>query len=142
MEIRSPKNEEEWDAYYDMRYRILREPLGQPRGSERNDLDEIGVHLALYENEVLMAIARLDQAESNVAQVRFVAVSDEARGKGYGRKIMEACEVFSHERGDIKMILQAREKALEFYKRMDYRLIEKTHLLFGQVQHYKMEKIY
>jgi hypothetical protein len=38
------------------------------------------------------------------------------------------------------MILHAREVALDFYKKLDYELVEKSHLLFGEIQHYLMVK--
>lgn len=142
MEVRSPKTTTEWDDYYDLRYRILREPLGKPRGSERNDGDTTGIHLALYDNGVLRAIARLDQAEPEISQVRFVAVDDTVRGKGYGRYIMEAAEQQSKEQGNRKMILHARDYALDFYKKIGYTTIEKSYKLFDVLQHYLMEKEY
>ena len=40
IEVRAPRNEKEWEDYYDLRYRILREPLGKERGSEKNDGDK------------------------------------------------------------------------------------------------------
>lgn len=140
VEIRSPKTDQEWKEYYDLRYRILREPWNQPRGSERNEGDEIGKHLALFESGIVKAIARLDESAPFEGQVRFVAVEFNAQGHGFGRLIMEACEEIAKERGDTKMILHAREVALDFYKRLDYQLIEKSHLLFGEIQHYFMEK--
>ncbi|MCH2225556.1 MAG: GNAT family N-acetyltransferase [Crocinitomicaceae bacterium] len=140
IEIRSPKTESEWNTYYSMRYEILRKPLNQPLGSERNDGDIEGIHFALYDNQVLRAIARLDQAEIGISQVRFVAVDTSLQGKGYGRKIMHAVEQHSRKSGNTKIILQARDNALAFYKKLDYQLIKKTHLLFGIVQHYLMEK--
>ncbi|MEN9999525.1 MAG: hypothetical protein RI922_2515, partial [Bacteroidota bacterium] len=90
MEIKAPQTEREWEDYFDLRYRILREPLNQLRGSERNDGDATGIHFALYDNGVLKAIARLDQQDEAVFQVRFVAVEKAEQGSGYGRKIMEA----------------------------------------------------
>jgi GNAT superfamily N-acetyltransferase len=140
VEIRSPKSDKEWVEYYDLRYRVLREPWNQPRGSERNEGDEIGKHLALYESGKIKAIARLDESAPFESQVRFVAVEFNQQGYGYGRLIMEACEKVALERGDHKMILHAREVALDFYKRLDYKLIKKSHLLFGEIQHYLMEK--
>lgn len=140
VEIRSPKSDKEWVEYYDLRYRVLREPWNQPRGSERNDGDETGLHFALFESGIIKAIARLDQSGPTEAQVRFVAVEFNNQGCGYGRIIMEACENFAKNRGDLKMILHAREVALDFYKRLDYKLVEKSHLLFGEIQHYLMEK--
>jgi predicted GNAT family N-acyltransferase len=138
--IREPFNELEWDAYYDLRYRILREPLDQPRGTERNEGDETGVHFAVYENNELKAIARLDQQESSIAQVRFVAVERETQGRGFGRKIMASTEEFAAKRGDKKMILHARDYAVPFYLKLNYRLLEPSHKLFGVLQHYLMEK--
>jgi predicted GNAT family N-acyltransferase len=142
MEIRAPKSQSEWDDYYDLRYRILREPLGKERGSERNDGDKTGQHLALFVGDKIKAIARLDQAKPGISQVRFVAVDDTARGKGYGRIIMEESESISKTQGNHKMILHARDYAVDFYLRLDYKLIEKSHLLFGVLQHFLMEKKY
>lgn len=140
IEIRAPRTEAEWQDYYDLRYSVLRAPLNQPLGSERNDGDKTGVHFALYEDEVLMAIARLDKASDAQAQVRFVAVEGNAQGKGYGRMIMEATEIAAKERGDSEMILQARDYAVDFYLKLNYTLVEKSHLLFGVLQHFKMMK--
>jgi GNAT superfamily N-acetyltransferase len=98
------------------------------------------MHFALFEDEKIKAIARLDQSAQFECQVRFVAVESLVQGRGYGRLIMEACEKFAIERGDTKMILHAREVALDFYKRLDYELVEKSHLLFGEIQHYLMVK--
>lgn len=142
MEIRSPQTDKEWEDYYDLRYRILRAPLDQPRGSERNDGDATGIHLALYDEKVLRAIARLDQAEPKVSQTRFVAVDGTTRGKGYGRLIMEAAEKKSRELGNEKMILHARDYALEFYLKIGYTNIEKSYKLYDVLQHYLMEKVY
>ncbi|NVK63687.1 MAG: GNAT family N-acetyltransferase [Flavobacteriales bacterium] len=140
IEIRSPQTELEWQAYYDLRYRILRAPLNQPLGSEKNDGDATGVHFALYEDGILRAIARLDKAEPRLAQVRFVAVDDNLQGRGYGRMIMQATEEAAKQRGDTEMILQARDYAVDFYLKLGYTLIEKSHLLFGVLQHFKMSK--
>lgn len=142
IEIRAPKTSEEWEDYYDLRYRILREPLDQPRGSERNEGDETGEHFALYDNGILKAIARLDRSGENIAQVRFVAVEGDQQGKGYGRLIMQATEESSKQRGDVKMILHARDYAVNFYLKLGYTLIEPSHKLFGVLQHFLMEKNY
>lgn len=140
IEIRSPKTTSEWTDYFDLRYRILRAPLNQPLGSEKNDGDSTGIHFALYENEVLKAIARLDQAEKSISQVRFVAVDTDLQGKGYGKAIMLATEKAATERGDAKMILHARDYAVDFYLKLDYQIVEKSYLLFDVLQHYLMEK--
>lgn len=143
IEVRAPRNEQEWENYFDLRYRILREPLGKERGSEKNDGDKTGEHICIYDNSILKAIARLDKTDQDhVAQVRFVAVEKAQQGKGYGRMIMEAVEEISEDRGDTKMILNARDYAVDFYLKLGYEVVEKSHLLFGVLQHYLMERTY
>ena len=142
IEIRTPKTAKEWEAYYDLRYRILRAPLDQPKGSERTESDASGTHLALYDNGTIKAVAKLDRAEPGISQTRFVAVEEATRGKGYGRKIMEATEKISVSEGNHTMIVQARDYAVDFYLNLGYSIVEKSHLLYGVLQHYKMKKKY
>jgi hypothetical protein len=35
IKIRPPKTKSEWENYYDLRFRVLREPWQQPRGFEK-----------------------------------------------------------------------------------------------------------
>jgi ribosomal protein S18 acetylase RimI-like enzyme len=140
MEIRSPKTTNELEEYYDLRYRILREPWKQPRGSERNEGDETGMHFGLYDSNQLLGILRLDSMEIGISQIRFMAVETSNQGKGIGENLLLFAEEISKNRGDKKIILHAREIALGFYEKLGYQLIEKSHLLFGEIQHYLMEK--
>jgi predicted GNAT family N-acyltransferase len=138
--VRTPSSAQEWDAYYDLRFRVLREPLGQPRGSERNEGDETGEHFALYENGRLLAIARLDEVDKDVFQTRFVAVEIGKQGRGYGKMIMQAVEQRAKEKGCELMVLHARDYAFDFYLNLGYKSLGKSYKLFGVLQHYKMEK--
>lgn len=142
IEIRTPITPKEWELYYALRYDVLRKPLNQPLGSERNDGDLKGIHFALFEDGMLRAIARLDKVDDETGQTRFVAVDTVAQGKGFGKLIMEAVEAKSIARGNKKMILHARDYALPFYLRLGYTEIEKSYVLFDVLQHYLMEKVY
>lgn len=140
IEIRSPKTDLEWVNYYDLRYRILRQPWNQPIGSEKNEGDSTGIHLALFESGIIKAVARLDISGEKVSQVRFVAVEEACQGKGLGKLVMNEVEKIAISRGDTLLILHAREVALPFYKKQGYQLIEKSHLLFDEIQHFLMQK--
>lgn len=139
--IKTPQSRDDWDVYYDLRYRILREPLGKERGSERNEGDETGIHFALYENDALIAVARLDRVDETVCQARFVAVESHLQGKGYGRKIMTALENEALASGYEKLILHARDYALPFYEKLGYTLIGPSYKLFDVLQHFEMFKV-
>ncbi len=47
--LHSPRSPSEWEAYFDLRWRILRQPWGQPRGSERDSEDDSAFHLLLMD---------------------------------------------------------------------------------------------
>lgn len=141
MEVRAPQNQQEWDAYYDLRYRILRKPWDQARGSEKDNHEESSKHFALWDDTKILAIARLEMDETKIrAQVRFVAVETTCQNRGYGKNIMQAVEQHAKQQGVDVIFLNARENALDFYLHLGYHLIEKGHLLFGEIQHYKMKK--
>jgi len=140
IEIRTPQTEKEWELYYDLRYRILRQPWNQPRGSEKNEGDASAIHICLFYNEIPKAISRLDESGVGVGQVRFMAVETQEQGKGWGRMVMQFAENEAKKSGYKKMILHARENAVDFYEKLGYTLLTPSHLLFGEIQHYLMEK--
>ena len=86
MDIRSPESELEFVAYYDLRWRVLRKPWGQPFGSERDELDAAATHVAGYdEAKRLVCVGRLHAVETGVGQVRYMAVEEPMRGRGLGQ---------------------------------------------------------
>jgi predicted GNAT family N-acyltransferase len=139
-EIRSPKTDAEWDEYYDLRFRVMRKPLGKPSGSERNEGDGNGMHFALFRDSKICAIARLDKIDEQMAQVRFVAVETEIQGSGFGKKIMLATEQKAKELGCSKMILHARDYACDFYRKLGYKEIGPSYKLFDVLQHFEFHK--
>jgi GNAT superfamily N-acetyltransferase len=140
MIIRSPKNEKEMKEYLALRYRVLREPWGQPPGSENDPTDKDATHAAMFDGDTIVAIARLEAKDEQVGQIRYMAVHPDHQNKNLGGKVLEYLEDKAREMGLKKVILNAREKALNFYKRNDYSIVEKSYLLFDSIQHYLMEK--
>ena len=140
IEIRSPKTDKEWVEYYDLRYRVLREPWNQPIGSERNEGDASEQHFALYSDLNLIAVGRLDQCEEKKRQIRFMAVEKSAQGSGYGKMLMIEMEKYCSNHKVNEIILHARESAIPFYEKLSYQLHEPSYKLFGEIQHYLMSK--
>ncbi len=69
--LRSPASPSDWDTYFDLRWRILRAPWGQPRGSERDSAEESAFHLLLLDHAgKAVACGRLHLNNSDDAQVR------------------------------------------------------------------------
>jgi N-acetylglutamate synthase-like GNAT family acetyltransferase len=138
--IHSPKTPEEWDQYFDLRYRVLREPWKQARGSERNEGDAHAEHYAYFQDECIVGVGRLDVMSPTQCQIRFMAVESKKQGTGIGKALMLHMEKRAWEHGAQEIILHAREIALPFYENLNYKIMEKSHLLFGEIQHYLMSK--
>jgi GNAT superfamily N-acetyltransferase len=59
---------------------------------------------------------------------------------GIGRKLIAYAEKKAKEKGAKKMILQARDIAVDFYKKCGYLVDKKTFLMWNEIQHYLMIK--
>jgi N-acetylglutamate synthase-like GNAT family acetyltransferase len=144
MKIVSPSTPEEFEKYYQLRWEVLRAPWGKPRGSEKDELEYSSTHaLMLDDMDNAVGVCRLNTTETEgTGQVRFMGVSNTAQGKGYGAKILSHIEQQAKLQGMKRIILHARENALEFYKRCGYREVEKSYLMWGEIQHTLMEKVF
>ena len=139
--VRAPQTESEWTAYYDLRFRVLRQPWGQSVGSEKDNNEESAYHFALYKETTLIAVVRLDEKNQSEFQVRYMAVEPSYQGQGMGKILFEYVMGFCASKNATEIILHAREIAIPFYRAMHFEIVEKSHLLFNEIQHYLMRKI-
>ena len=70
-----------------------------------------------------------------------MAVDEHARGCGYGSRILEALEAEARGRGVRKIVLNARDYAVEFYRKRGYDVIGDAETPFGVIRHLWMEKL-
>ena len=138
---RAPQSEEEWAAYYDLRWRVLRQPWNQPPGSERDSFEDAAVHACVFgpDNQVL-GVGRLHRLDENSLQIRYMAVEESHRGKGVGRCILTYLENEARRNNIMNIVLNARESSIPFYERCGYTVSGQAHVLFGEIPHAVMEK--
>lgn len=130
------------DIYYDLRWRVLRQPWNQPKGTEKDDLEKDSLHrLAISSQNEAMACARLHLNHAREAQIRYMAVGPAHRKSGIGRMLILELEQLATDAGVEKIILQAREEAVPFYQHCGYEIVMETFLLYGQIRHFLMEKV-
>ena len=139
--IRAPATEEEFAQVWELRYKILREPWQQSRGSERSPEDDTQTHLAAFEDDkTVIATARLDDLGNGLAQIRCVAVSPVCQGRGVGSGLMRAMELLAWDKGFTELTLHARPNAVLFYTNLGFSFISPSYNLWDQIQHYEMRK--
>lgn len=141
VELASPVSDLDWEGYFDLRWRVLREPWNQPRGSERDELDQGSFHLMLRDQSgAVVAVGRLHVNSPEEAQVRFMAVDESWRGHGLGSRILKRLEEQACKQSIKRIVLNAREEALDFYVRHGYRIEGPANTLFGTIRHFAMRK--
>ncbi len=136
-----PLTAEEFDEYFYLRWRVLRKPWNQPPGSETDLHEHESIHCMITnENGQALAVCRIQMNDRFTAQVRYMAVSEKYRTLGLGRKVLYYLEQKVKQQNAQRIYLDARENAVDFYKSCGYKVIKTSYLLFGEIQHFGMEK--
>ena len=95
----TPQTEAELEAYYYLRWQLLRKSWQQPLGSERDEFDEYAHHRMMVDKDGrLVAVGRLYMS-GDEAQIRFMAVAAESRGHGLGTRMVQALEQVARQQG-------------------------------------------
>lgn len=141
MIVRPPSTPEEYERYYDLRWRMLRAPWNQPRGSEKDPIEDIAYPIMVCEVDgIPIGVGRVHFNSEDEAQIRSMAVEPEWQKNGIGSIIMTELEKIAVQLGAKYVVLNARDTAIPFYEKHGYRLIEKTITLFGTIPHHIMRK--
>jgi ribosomal protein S18 acetylase RimI-like enzyme len=142
IKIAEPQTKEQFEAYYLTRFEVLRKPWNQPPGSEKDEQEDECIHIMAQNsmNEVL-GVCRLQFNSPPEAQLRYMGVRSNTQGLGIGKKLIQYAEEKARQKGAVKMILHAREIAVPFYEKCGYRIVEKSYLMWDEIQHYLMEKL-
>jgi N-acetylglutamate synthase-like GNAT family acetyltransferase len=141
MKILSPETAQDFEDYYRLRWQLLRKDWQQPEGSEKDELEQQSYHLLVRgDKNKAIGVGRLHFISGTEAQIRYMAVVDNYRNQGIGNAMIQKLEDYAISRHAKKIILHARENAVCFYEKSGYQLIEKSHLLYNVIQHFKMIK--
>jgi N-acetylglutamate synthase-like GNAT family acetyltransferase len=140
--IKSPRTLKDFEAYYDLRYRVLRQPLGQPKGSEKDDYEPISYHFMAVDEETgdVVGVVKLCEKAPGMGQLSHMAVAEDRQGQGIGRLLVDAVEAKARELGFKKYGMTARENVIGFYEKCGHHVVEISYVLHDQVQLWWMEK--
>jgi len=140
IKIQEAQTPADFIRYYDLRWKVLRKPWDQPRGSEKDDLEEKSVHLIALDRGLLIGVGRVHFNSPAEAQIRFMAILEEYRRKGVGSTILRELERKALERGAKTLVLNSREEVIPFYEKHGYKIIGDAPMLFGKIGHKNMAK--
>jgi len=122
-----------------LRYEILRKPLGLQFTEEQLAAEKDEVHWGAFLIDKLVGCLLLKDMGDSVTQMRAVAVSQKYQGCGIGAALVRRAEQDAWERGYRKIVLDGRETALQFYKKLGYVQEGDVYIRVG-LPHWKMSK--
>lgn len=138
--IKQPDSEILWKQYYQLRYEILRAPWNQGTPDDIDPTDSTSIHAALILDEQILAVGRLHKIDDDHGQIRYMAVSNNQQGKGFGTMVLKYLENQGKLLGLKEIILQARQNAIQFYETNGYSITGDGILLFDIIPHKWMSK--
>jgi len=142
MIVRPPETPEEFERYRDLRWKILRAPFNQPRITEQDDDGTVDYPIMVCEIDgIPIGVGRAHFISDNEAQIRSISVEEEWSGKGIGSIVLKELEKIVTAKGAKRIIIHARNNAIEFYKKNGYEVVEPSYTLFGKIEHTLMDKI-
>jgi GNAT superfamily N-acetyltransferase len=121
-ELRSPANNEEWQAFHDIRRKVLFENRGkvEPYIENHPDDSKPGNYplVLLYKGKVIGAM-RIDISGTS-AWLRRVAIREDLQRLGHGRVLVRLAERFARAKGCTEARCNAAVEAIGFYERCGY----------------------
>lgn len=139
--IIQPTTEQELEAYYQLRWEVLRKPFKRPRGSEQDEYDQVSEHCMLVDpDQQVIGIGRLHFNSPEEAQIRFMVVKSELQGEGHGVRIIQHLELRAKDQGATRVIINSRDVTLGFYLKCGYELKEEADTVKNAMAEHQLVK--
>lgn len=138
--------EDEPDTYaaeLELRFRVLREPLGMTRADVKFERELAWTHFVAHASiggeERLVGCVLSSREGADVVQLRQMAVSRELQLGGVGRLLVEVLEARARDERIRLVTMHAREVAVGFYEKLGYAIVGERFVEVG-IPHFVMQK--
>ena len=121
-----------------LRYEVLRKPLGLVFDPSIFPEEKKEIHLVANHGDWLVGCMILTDTGNNL-KMRQVAVANKYRRCRIGARMVALAEAKAIEMGKQKMVLHARDSALDFYLSLGYSIVGDRFEEVG-IPHHRMEK--
>ena len=139
--FKTPSSSEEFKEYDLFRWEILRKPIGKSIESLKDGHESSSYHLIGVVDKKIIACGRLHFNSTIEAQIRYMAIDEHYQRKGIGVKVIKLLEAEAKKKQISKIVLNARDHVLEFYKKSGYKIVRKYEGSDTGIPHTSMEKI-
>jgi N-acetylglutamate synthase-like GNAT family acetyltransferase len=140
--IKNPITKEDFKNYYGLRYRVLREPFGQPKGTEKDDYEPISQHFMAIDDQdgKIVGVVKLFEKEPGVCQFSHLAVLETCQQQGIGHLLMDVVEKTARKQGYKVLGAMSRLTSTKFFEKFGFQIKGLPMHYFGTTQLVWMEK--
>jgi len=141
MLVRQVKHgDEDYQRTLDMRFDILRAPLGLGWSAEDLAAEGGQWHFGLFDDDdALVACVVIKPLGDGLAKLRQMAVAEGQRGQGRGRELVAGVEDALRDKGVTRIQMDARKIARGFYEKLGY-TVEGDEFIQVTIPHFRMVK--
>ncbi|MET0389116.1 MAG: GNAT family N-acetyltransferase [Polyangiales bacterium] len=123
----------------ELRYRVLREPLGRPRSEVTFPFEAACIHLVAIDDNQTRGCVMFHPETERSGRLMQMAVDSAIQGRGLGRLLVQTLEAELVRRGWLQVQLHARAPMVGFYERLGYTTYGEPYLEIG-LPHQSMHK--
>ncbi|MGE5495808.1 MAG: GNAT family N-acetyltransferase [Burkholderiales bacterium] len=129
----------EYKDELDLRNKVLRVPLGLDIYDEDLKGEKDDTHIGAFYKSKLAGVLVLTKIGNGVVRMRQLAVADEMRRRGIGKRLVQHAEEFLRANGYNEIMVHSRMTATGFYKSLGFSV---TSEVFTEVMipHVEMRK--
>lgn len=128
-----------YDELLQLRQTVLRTPLGRVLEFEQVRTDHHDRHLGAVQAEKLIAVITLTPQTPDTLRMRQMAIAPDHQAQGIGRRLLQWAEQEAFTPACSFIVLDARESALGFYKKLGYTVVGEPFVKSG-IPHRYMRK--
>lgn len=131
---------------YPVRHEVLRKGKPIETCQFKGDDDENNAHFGLFLKDKLVGIISIFKEKNNLFpeskqfQIRGMAVLEEFQGKGFGAELVKEAENHCINLNTDLIWFNAREKAVPFYEKLNYKITGDSFLIPDVGIHFVMYK--
>ena len=130
----------EYAQELDLRWRILRKPLGFERQAVQFPFEAESLHLVAFDGGQVVGCVLFHPDGSGTGRLFQMAVEPERQGTGLGTRLVRALEEELVRRGFREVTLHARDTAVGFYARLGYAPVGPPYVEVG-IPHQNMRRL-
>jgi thioesterase domain-containing protein len=139
--IDTPESEQDFAQYFELRWKMLRQPWNYPLGSEKDEYEQVSQHRMVRNTDgQVVAVGRVHMNSSDEAQVRHIAVDKDYQGKGLAKLILSALEAVAREEGAVRIVTNSRQVSVPFFESAGFEIEREAPSEFGKLKRQQMVK--